>query len=91
MAKKEQKQIMETIEKEIETAEEVKSSLVKSEVTNHAFSMIQNDDESYSVVKIGFNPKDLYVSPTIEVVETNTDKYIVQERLSILLLEMEIS
>lgn len=91
MAKKEQKQIMETIEKEIEKAEEPKSSSPKHEVTNHAFSMIQNDDESFSVIKIGFNPKDLYVSPTIEVVETNTDKFIVQERLSILLLEMEIS
>lgn len=86
MAKKESKQV-EVVEQTAETPEVVKTS----EITHSAYSMIQNPDESYSVVKIGFNPTDNVVSPVIEVLETNTDKFIVQERLSILLLEMEIS
>lgn len=91
MSKKEQKQNLETASKEITQKEEAQTSFANPTVTNYAFSMIQNEDQSFSVIKIGFNIKDLYVSPIIEVVETNTDRYIIQERLSILLLEMEIS
>lgn len=86
MAKKEQKESV------VEVAqEEQKLNIINKipPVTHYSFSMIQNQDESYSVIKIGFNPIESYVSPSIEVVETNTDKYIIQERVSILLLEME--
>ncbi len=85
MAKKESKQV-EVVEQVEQTPEVVKTS----EITHSAYSMIKNDDESYSVVKIGFNPTDKVVSPVIEVLETNTDKFIIQERVSILLLEMEL-
>jgi hypothetical protein len=61
------------------------------EMTHYALAMIQNENESYSVIKIGFNPKESCVGSKIEVIETNTDKYIIQERLSVLLFEMEYS
>lgn len=61
------------------------------ETTHYALSMIQNDNDSFSVIKIGFNLKESFVSPTIQVIETNTDKYIIQERLSVLLYEMELA
>ena len=51
--------------------------------------MVDNENGTYSAVKIGFNLKEKYVSPKIEVVETNTDKYIVQERVGIAVLDME--
>ena len=72
-------------------AEPTTKEAVAPEMTHSAYSMLQNEDGTFSVVKIGFNPTALYVNPMIEVLETNTDKYIVQERLSILLLEMEIA
>jgi hypothetical protein len=83
MSKKETKQV-----EEVETPQPAELSN-PVQVTHYAYSMVQNNDESYSVIKIGFNPIDKYVQPLMEVVETNTDKYIVQERLSIFLLEME--
>jgi gamma-glutamylcysteine synthetase len=83
MAKKETKQV-----EEVQTPEPVELSK-PVEVTHYSYSMINNPDESFSVIKIGFNPVEKYVQPLIEVVETNTDKYIIQERLSILLLDME--
>lgn len=85
MAKKETKQ------SEVITEETTTELTTPIEVTHSAYSMIQNDDESFSVIKIGFNAVDKYVESKFEVIETNTDKYIIQERLSILLLEMEIS
>lgn len=60
------------------------------EITHYAFSMIENSNNSYSVVSIGFNPDEKYVKPTIEVIETNTDKYIIQDRLGVLLIKAEI-
>lgn len=85
MAKKESKQMNE------EVKQETVDNTPTPKITSYALAMIQNKDESYSVIRIGFNTEDLYVSPVIEVMETNTDKFIVQERLSILLLEMELS
>lgn len=79
----------ETINHEV-IAEEVKETTVP-EVTHNAYSMLENADGTFSAVKIGFNPKALYVSPMIEILETNTDKFIIQERVSILLLEMEMA
>lgn len=83
MAKKETKHV-----EEVETPQPVELSK-SAQVTHYAYSMIQNSDESYSVIKIGFNPIDKYVQPLMEVVETNTDKFIIQERINIFLIEME--
>jgi len=68
--------------------QEVKQERIPN-ITHYAFSMVDNENGTYSAVKIGFNLKEKYVSPKIEVVETNTDKYIVQERVGIAVLDME--
>lgn len=83
MAKKETKQVEPT-----QTSESVELSK-PVEITHYSYSMVENSDQSFSVIKIGFNPAEGYVQQLIEVVETNTDKYIIQERLSIVLLDME--
>lgn len=84
MAKKEQKAMEQEQQMEVAPSKPI-------EVTHYALSMIKNDNDSFSVIKIGFNPKEAFVSPAIQVIETNTDKYIVQERLSVLLYEMELT
>lgn len=87
MAKKDLKPISEVLKKELSMEQDMAK---KVEMTHQALSMVDNGNDTYSVVRIGFNPTENAVSSTIEVVETNTDKFIIQERLSILLLEADI-
>lgn len=61
------------------------------ELTHQALSTIKNDNGTYSVVSIKFNPKEKVVSPVIEVIETNSDLFIVQERISVLLFDINNS
>lgn len=93
MAKKKIKQ--EHMENEMEQNEVVDFEQVippetnqKIPLTHHALSIIKNDVGTYSVVQIKFNPKEQIVSSNIEVIETNTDLFIIQERLSVLLFDV---
>jgi hypothetical protein len=98
MAKKKQKKEIEmgALEQQelfddLQVNEEIEiktEDLINIHLTHKALSMIKNDNGSYSVVSIGFNPKENIVSPVIECIETNTDMFIVQERLSVLLFDI---
>ena len=88
MAKKKQVAVEEQQEAVVVQTAEVKKPTV---LTHYAFSMVDNENGTYSAVKIGFNPKEKFVSPVIEVIETNTDKFIIQERVGICVLDMEHS
>jgi hypothetical protein len=79
---------------EFELGEQEATTLVKIEehknviqLTHHALSIVKSGNK-YSVVRIGFNPKQNYVSPVIETIESNTDLFIMQERLSVLLYDI---
>lgn len=95
MAKKKIKHEQEHMENEMEQNEVIDFEQVippetnnKIPLTHQALSIIKNDTGSYSVVQIKFNPKEDVVSSKIEVIETNTDLFIVQERLSVLLFDV---
>jgi len=70
---------------------EVKEPVENIVFTHSALSVLKNDDNSYSVVQIKFNPKKKSVSQVIETLETNTDLFIVQERISVLLYDIHNS
>lgn len=58
-------------------------------LTHQALSMVKVGN-MYSVVSIKFNPKENVVSPIIEHIESNTDMYIIQERLTVMLHDIEV-
>lgn len=73
---------------------EVEQEIVKDEpknipLTHQALSMVKDENGKYTIVSIKFNPKENAVGQTIEHIESNTDMYIIQERLSVLLYDIE--
>lgn len=95
MAKKKIKYEQDNMENEMEQTEVVDFEQVvppetnlKIPLTHQALSIIKNDVGTYSVVQIKFNPKEGVVSSKIEIIETNTDLFIIQERLSVLLFDV---
>jgi hypothetical protein len=73
-------------ETEMEHVEQVASVEIKSApvFNNCAYSMFEGNGK-YHVVAVKFNDKTLEAS-TVEIVESNTEKMIIQERLQVLLL-----
>ena len=61
------------------------------QLTHTAVSIVKIINGSYSVVAIKFNPKEHVVSDVIEHIETNTDLFIIQERLNVLLFDIHNS
>lgn len=78
--------------KEVEMEQQIKDEITEQpknvHLTHRALSMVKNGN-FYSIVSIKFNPKENVVSPVIEHIESNTDMYIIQERLSVLLYDIE--
>lgn len=73
----------------VKMEQQVKEEPKNVPLTHKALSAVKNDNGSYSIVCINFNPKENAISPVIEYVETNTDIYVIQERLSVLLHDIE--
>ncbi len=76
-------------------AEEVVTALkeeAKAEVTvqvdpsavKHAYSLIENNGQ-YHVISVEFDPNTL-VSGKVKKIESNTEKFLMQERLQVLLM-----
>lgn len=72
-------------------AEEVTNTLPKQEAVTvdphhvkYAYSMIENEGK-YHVVSVEFDPNTL-VSGKVKKIESNTDKFLMQERLQVLLM-----
>jgi len=86
-------EVEETVETHLEQLEVIAEPAVLTNIplTHHALSVVKNDDQTYSVIQIKFNPKEKLVSPVIETLETNTDLFIIQERISVLLFDIHNS
>ena len=75
---------------EQETKEELMEETTQNEVTVNqhnvklAYSLIENEGK-YHVVSVEFDPNTL-VSGKVKKVESNTDKFLMQERLQVLLM-----
>lgn len=75
---------------EIKTAVESSPAIEQPEVSvnphqvKYAYSMIENEGK-YHVLSVEFDPNTL-VSGKVKKIESNTDKYLMQERLQVLLM-----
>jgi hypothetical protein len=66
-------------EAKVEVAVQVDLSAVK-----HAYSLIENNGQ-YHVISVEFDPNTL-VSGKVKKIESNTEKFLMQERLQVLLM-----
>jgi len=73
----------EEIKPAVESVEQQEVSVDLHKV-KYAYSMIENEGK-YHVVSVEFDPNTL-VSGKVKKIESNTDKYLMQERLQVLLM-----
>jgi len=84
MSKKEEaKKVAEETVKDLKVAEAVQSTVNLHHV-KYAYSLIENEGK-YHVVSVEFDPNTL-VSGKVKKIESNTDKFLMQERLQVLLM-----
>jgi hypothetical protein len=79
MNKKEEQKKVEEVKKEVAPTPSVDPSYSK-----YAYSMIENEGK-YHVISVEFDPNAL-VSGKVKKIESNTDKFLMQERLQVLLM-----
>jgi hypothetical protein len=78
MTKKEDKKvIMEEVKVETQ-------AVVNPHHVRYAYSMIENEGK-YHVISVEFDPHQL-ISGKVKKIESNTDKFLMQERLQVLLM-----
>ena len=78
MTKKEDKKvIMEEVKVEAQP-------VINPHTVRFAYSMIENEGK-YHVISVEFDPNQL-ISGKVKKIESNTDKYLMQERLQVLLM-----
>ena len=88
MAKRHKHYETETVVSAVENHQE-ESAVVESKAFNlatakNAYSIIENNGK-YHVVSVKFDPNTL-TSGEVKLIESNTDKFLMQERLNVLLL-----
>jgi hypothetical protein len=80
-AKKVAEQVVTALKEEVKTESEVE---VDASTVKYAYSLIENNGQ-YHVISVEFDPH-LLISGDVKKIESNTDKYLMQERLQVLLM-----
>lgn len=70
--------------KQNEPAQEERAANVDPHKVKFAYSLIENEGK-YHVVSVEFDPNSL-VAGKVKKIESNTDKFLMQERLQVLLM-----
>lgn len=84
MSKKEEaKKVAEQVVTELKQ-EAVEQPKFNPQYAKHAYSLIENEGK-YHVISVEFDPNTL-VSGRVKKIESNTDKFLMQERLQVLLM-----
>jgi len=74
--------------KQNEPAQEETAAMVDPQKVKYAYSMIENHGK-YHVVSVEFDPNAL-VAGKVTKIESNTDKFLMQERLQVLLMASDL-
>ncbi len=81
----ESKSLEPQVKKEVQPEPKVEAELtVDPHYVKYAYSLIENEGQ-YHVISVEFDPNTL-VSGTVKKIESNTEKFLMQERLQVLLM-----
>jgi hypothetical protein len=72
----------------VEEAVTEKQQVVDPHTVRLAYSIIENHGK-YHVISVEFDPNNL-ISGKVKKIESNTDKYLIQERLQVLLMSEDL-